>query len=399
MKPLSARRRGGQGSPGCLVLFFGVFLAIGCLFSYFVLWQPWSQWLSARFWEATPCRIESSQVVESSDSDGSTYKVDVTYSYEVEGAVIRGTRYDFLKMSSSGYDGKAAIVARYPPGTQATCWVNPKNRTESVLSRDFSLSYLVGLFPLIFVAVGAGGIVWALRQGWKNRKSAQPAGAFRAAEGPSPFGVEIPADAMQPRVLKPQASPMGKLLGLIFITLFWNGIVSVFVVIMINGWRSGHGEGCLTAFLVPFVLIGLLLIFGVFRQFLVLFNPRLELTLSRGALAPGENASLQWRIEGKAERVTRLKIVLEGREEATYRRGTDTYTDKEVFATILIIDTTQSIQIAQGSARVDVPADTMPSFKADRNKVLWTLKAACEIPGWPDSDDEYEIVVAPAALR
>lgn len=215
----------------------------------------------------------------------------------------------------------------------------------------------------------------------------------------SPFGVEIPADASQPRVLKPQLSPVGKLVGLIFVTLFWNGIVSIFVYFAVDGWRSGHPEGCLIAFLVPFVLIGLALIFGVFRQFLVLFNPRLELTMSRGALAPGESALLQWKIEGKAERVKRLKIVLEGCEEATYRQGTDTKTDREVFATIPIVDTDPAMQMAQGSARVAVPEDAMPSFKADRNKIVWTLKAACEIPGWPDSDDEYEIVVAPAALR
>src|SRR5215213_1213362 len=136
MKPLSARRRGGQ-SAGCLVLFFGIFLAVGLALSYFILWKPWSQWLSARFWEETPCRIVSSQVAEVTSSDGSTYKVDITYTYAVEGGEIRGSSYDFTNMSSSGYDGKAAIVARYPPGTQATCWINPKNRTESVLSRGF----------------------------------------------------------------------------------------------------------------------------------------------------------------------------------------------------------------------------------------------------------------------
>ncbi|HKH45385.1 MAG TPA: DUF3592 domain-containing protein [Thermoanaerobaculia bacterium] len=393
MKPLSARRRGSQ-SPGCLVLFFGIFLAVGCVLSYFILWKPWSGWLAARFWEETPCRIVSSQVAEISDSDGSTYKVDITYAYAVEGGEIRGSSYDFTNMSSSGYDGKAAIVARYPPGTQTTCWINPKNRTESVLSRDFSLSYLVGLFPLIFVAAGAGGITWALRLGRKNPKDMQGT----AAVG-SPFGVEIPADAAQPRVLRPQLSPVGKLVGLIFVALFWNGIVSIFVFFAVDGWRSGHPEGCLIAFLVPFVLIGLGLIFGVFRQFLVLFNPRLELTLSRGTLVPGDPALLQWKIEGKAERVKRLKIVLEGCEEATYRQGTDTKTDREVFATIPVVDTDPSMQMAQGSARVQVPEDAMPSFKADRNKVVWKLKAACEIPGWPDSDDEYEIVVAPAALR
>lgn len=378
--------------PGCLVLFFGIFLAAGCVASYFILWRPWSTWLSARSWEETPCRIVSSQVTESSGSDGSTYKVDVTYTYVVEGGEITGSRYDFMNVSSSGYDGKAAVVARYPVGTRATCWVNPENRTESVLNRDFSLTYLLGLFPLIFVAVGGGGIIWAVSS-WRKKPPGQAAGP--SGLRPSPFGVEVPADAGQPRVLKPQLSPVGKLVGLIFLALFWNGIVSVFVWFAYDGWRTGNPEGCLIAFLVPFVLIGLLLIYGVFRQFLVLFNPRLELTLSRGGLAPGESALLQWKIDGKAERVTRLKIVLEGQEEATYRRGTDTRTDKEVFATIPVIDTDQPMQIAQGSARVHVPEDTMPSFKSDRNKIVWTLKAACEIPGWPDSDDEYEIVVAP----
>jgi hypothetical protein len=384
--------------PGCLVLFFGLFLAVGLAVSYFVLWKPWSQWLSARSWEESPCRIVSSQVTESSDSDGSTYKVDITYTYVVEGGEIRGSRYDFMDVSSSGYDGKAAVVARYPAGTHGTCWVNPKNRTESVLSRDFSLTYLLGLFPLIFVAAGGGGIAWALGN-WRKMSRAAAPGTFAGLGQRSPFGVDLPADVGQPRVLKPQLSPVGKLVGLIFLALFWNGIVSVFVWFAYDGWRTGNPEGCLIAFLVPFVLIGLLLIYGVFRQFLVLFNPRLELTLSRGALAPGESALLQWKIDGKAERVTRLKVVLEGQEEATYRRGTDTRTDKEVFATIPVIDTDQSMQIAQGSARVHVPEDTMPSFKADRNKIVWTLKAACEIPGWPDSDDEYEIVVAPAGLR
>lgn len=400
MKPLSSRRRSKEMSPGCLIPFFGVFLVAGLAASYFILWKPWSTWLSARSWQATPCTVVSSQVASSSDGD--TYRVDITYTYVVEGAgSIQGSNYDFMKVSSSGYDGKAAIVARYPPGTETTCWVNPANATESVINRDFSLTYLLSLFPLIFVAVGGGGMAWALSSWIKSRTSGRARSGGAAVSGPlpSPFGVEIPADAGQPRVLKPQMSPFGKLVGLIFVALFWNGIVSVFVVVCVNGWRTGQGEGCLTAFLVPFVLIGLLLIYGVFHQFLVLFNPRLELTLSRGVLRPGEPALLQWRFAGRAGRVTRLKIVLEGREEATYRRGTDTVTDREVFATIPIVDTDQSMMIAQGSGNVRLPDDAMPSFSAGRNKIVWSLKAACEIPGWPDSDDEYDIVVAPAALR
>jgi hypothetical protein len=370
-------------------------VVVGLAFSYFIFWRPWSRWLAARFWKETPCTVVSSRVAEG--SDGGTYWVDLGYAYVVDGREYRGSRYDFVEGSTSGYDRKAAIVARYPAGTRATCWVDPADPSQSVLSRDFSSSYLFCLLPLILVATGVREIARAFQPTRKKRR----AQALQAVMGPrpSPFGVESPADAEQPQVLKPPFSPPEKLFGLSIVALVWYGIASILLFVVVGDWRSGKPESLVVIVLVSLVLCGLGLIFGVFRQFLVLFNPRLELTLSRGALVPGEAALLQWKIEGRATRVTRLKIILEGREEATYRRGTDTVTDREVFATISIIDTDQPMQIAQGSGRVHVPDDTMPSFSADRNKIVWTLKAACEIPGWPDSDDEYEIVVAPASLR
>jgi hypothetical protein len=152
----------------------------------------------------------------------------------------------------------------------------------------------------------------------------------------------------------------------------------------------------MTVFLIPFVLIGIAMVFGTFRQFLVLFNPRLRLTLDPGALRLGETAYLQWSLAGRASRVRRLSIVLQGREEAQYRRGTDTHTDRETFATLTVIDTGEPFTIANGSASFGVPADSVPSFKADHNKIVWSLKVTCDIPGWPDSEEEYEVVVRPA---
>jgi hypothetical protein len=94
--------------------------------------------------------------------------------------------------------------------------------------------------------------------------------------------------------------------------------------------------------------------------------------------------------------VRRVKIVLEGREEARYRRGTDTHTDRETFLSLPIVDTAQSFEIEDGgSASFAVPADTVPSFRADNNKIVWSLKIHCDLPNWPDTDDEYEVVVHP----
>jgi hypothetical protein len=91
-----------------------------------------------------------------------------------------------------------------------------------------------------------------------------------------------------------------------------------------------------------------------------------------------------------------VRIALEGREEARYRRGTDTHTDRETFLSLPVVDTVQSFEIAGGgSASFTVPADTAPSFQADNNKIVWSLKVLCDLSNWPDTDDEYEVVVRP----
>lgn len=403
-EPISQRRRSGGPPPaGCLILFFGLFFVIGAGLFYFMFIRPVGLVLAARSWQETPCTIVSSRVAESSDSDGTTYKVDITFAYAAGGGEYRSSRYDFLDVSSSGYDGKKAVVDRYPPGSRAICYVDPEDPGRAVLNRNFSPIYLIGLFPLIFLFAGLGGLIWAVP--WPKKGSVRGrarnvvATSSEATVSPavSPFGVEIPADSSGPMELKPQATPIAKFVGLLLLALFWNGIVSVFVWQVYKGWKTGSPDGCLTAFLIPFVLIGLGLIFGVFRQLLVLFNPRPHLTLSPGSPATGETVWLQWRISGHAAGVKRLKIVLEGREEATYRRGTDTHTDRQVFATVPVVDTKEPFEMAAGSTSFLIPADTMPSFKADRNKIVWTLKVLPEIPGWPDCEDDFDIVVRPGS--
>ena len=50
--------------------------------------------------------------------------------------------------------------------------------------------------------------------------------------------------------------------------------------------------------------------------------------------------------------ISRLTIVLEGCEEATYRRGTSSTTDRHVFATLPIADSERGAAIAEGRAPV-----------------------------------------------
>jgi hypothetical protein len=375
-QPLSQRRNADQPK-GCLTLFFLLFFLVGAGVSYFVLWRPLSNLLASQSWTETECDVLSSQLATSSNSDGSTYRVDIRYTWNWNGILHEGNRHDFMIGSTSGRRGKQEVVDRYPPGARVLCWVDPRDPDAAVLSRDFSLVYLVGLVPLLFLAVGAGGLFWTLRPEPDKIRRAVSAGT-----GP----VE----------LRPAATPLKTFFGLTAVTLFWNGIVSVFVWQLIEGMREGHADGCLTVFLIPFVLIGLLMIFGVARQLLVLFNPRAHLTLTPGALTPGQPAFLQWRLGSGGRGVSRIRVTLLGKEETQHQSSNNTRTDRETFFTLPVVDSTQPYEISEGgSASFTLPAEAKPSFESGPDRTVWTLKVECELPRWPDTEEEYEVVVRP----
>jgi len=148
-------------SRGGAMAFFSFFLVAGLVATWLLLLRPLLRVCDARHWPATPCRVVSSQVRSHSDSDGTTYSVHIVYRYTINGRQYQSDCYDFMSGSSSGYESKAAIVRRHPPGKETVCYVNPRDPSDAVLERRFTPWMLFGLLPLIFVGVGAGGLVWA----------------------------------------------------------------------------------------------------------------------------------------------------------------------------------------------------------------------------------------------
>lgn len=395
-----AKRTSPAKAAGCAVAFFSVFLLAGLAFSAFFAW-PLLRVFESRSWSRVPCEVLESGVATHPGEDNDTYSVEVLYRYEVGGREYRSDRYHFFLGSTSGYEGKARVVEGLPAGTRTTCWVDPEDPTEAVLSRELTLEYLFGLLPLVFVVVGAGGIVYTLvgvrklrtreaasRPAWLPDQEAEP--AFASHEGSPGAG---------PVVLEAKHSPLGKLVTITLIALFWNGIVSVFVFQAWKGWSSGAPDGCLTVFLVPFVLIGALFLVSVPYQFLALFNPRPRVTLTPGSLVLGGEAELRWGFRGRAGRIRRLRVTLEGVEEADVSQGKETRTRRETFATYDLVDSTHAVEIASGATRITVPADTMHTFEAPDNRILWTLKLSGEIRLWPDVAEEMRVVIHPVPLE
>jgi hypothetical protein len=312
--------------------------------------------------------------------------VDILYEYEAGGRTRRSNRYEFLGGSSGGEAPKQAVVAANPPGTRRSCWVNPANPDDAVMHRGFSKSYWIILVPMLFAAVGGGGIIYAIR----SRKGGPRRPGDAASFARKTSSVETVSGPMQLKT----PHPVAKIFGMLFVALFWNGIVSVFLWQMLKQWQSGGKPFFLTCFLVPFVLVGLGLIVGVFYTLLAAFNPRPSLTLSAGTVPLGGSATLSWTFTGRVSRMTGMKVFLEGVEEARYRRGTRTYTDRETFARIPVFESPAGVA-QSGSAEVRVPADTMHSFSGGSNRIVWALKLSGEIPRWPDVTESVEIEITP----
>ncbi|MHC4520485.1 MAG: hypothetical protein ACYTAS_18000 [Planctomycetota bacterium] len=154
----------------------------------------------------------------------------------------------------------------------------------------------------------------------------------------------------------------------------------------------------MTLFMLPFVAIGIGLLGLIVYQFLALFNPRPTLELSSTRVPLGGAAELSWTFTGRTDRIGEFSVALRGREYATYRRGTNTYTDDNTFYEMELYKTSHTAEIASGQVGFVLPSDTMHSFEADNNKIVWNLEVRGDIPKWPDVKESFPITVVPAAV-
>lgn len=371
-----------------VVLFLSVFCLVGIGIGTYLSFLPINRAIQSRSWRAASCEVLSSRVVRNDD----TFRPDIQYRYFVDDRPYTGTRYNFTPGSDNISDYQA-VVARYPPGRQFECYVDPADPTQAVISRELTFGYFFGLiFFIFFTGIPAGlMVVWfRVARHMRQKQTLPAAAAYGSQVGAAEMGMSGPIE------LKPQASPLGKLIAAILICLFWNGIVGLFTYFEVTGFMSGQGwSWFLALFLLIFQVVGIGLLVNVPYQMLALANPRPTITLSRASVPVGGSVTLEWQLSGAAHRVSSLTLTLEGREEARYRRGTDTRTDTNVFHRETLTEVGDSMGVARGTTSIRIPADTMHTFKADNNKIIWMIKMKGVINRWPDIDDAFELTVGP----
>lgn len=396
--------RSRTSGSGCLIVFGLVFGAFHSIVAVLVFFMPLTRALNAETWVEVPCTILESRVGESRGDDGTTYRVEVRYEYHFRAGDLESDpsapryeseRYDFMEgVYSSNAAEKQAVVAQLAPGTRTTCWVDPRAPEEAVLKSGFPDDLRIGLFtlivPLVCFALVVGGIVSAIR----GRRRAATAQSLAAGV---PF-VPLPTvsnDGAGPVELQPAKGRLTKLISIGLFAAIWNGIIWT-ILIAGNVLAGNVAEWFPLLILSIFVLIGLGLLVMVLHQLLALGNPRLRLIVNRRAFRPGEVLELEWECSGNPSRITTLTIALEGRESATYTRGTNTITESHVFARLPLATLDDTVAILGGRTKVALPTETVPTVIAPHNKLEWILTVRGAIPRWPDISDDYDVTILPA---
>ncbi len=133
-------------------LFIALFFAVGfAILGYGIRSLILSN--TAKTWPTAEGHVETCKVTESSDSDGTTYQVEVQYNYEVAGIRYTGNRIAFGYVGSSGRAAHQEIADRLSAAKTVRVRYDPANPWQAVLSYGLNRSTI---FFLVF------GATWLL---------------------------------------------------------------------------------------------------------------------------------------------------------------------------------------------------------------------------------------------
>lgn len=406
-----SRKKSTELSPGCGCALCSVFFFAGLFFFVLMVWHfVLPLWRSNTVYVEHTCVILDKRIGESHGKGSNTYRPEFFIRYTVNGREYRIWAYDIGGVYSSGRAGKQAILDQYQIGQTYPCWYDPDDPGKAVLVRGFDWFLLFLLLPIVFMIIGGGGMYYS----WSGRGKSPEQVASAGKASPDGAGVSLypgvpeldlanrPGTQLPVR-LSIKTPPGGQLFFFLCFGLIWNGVTSVFVDQLIEGHLQGNPDWCLTIFISPFVLIGVVVIGLFVRQLLITLGigPTV-LEIGTHPLHPGQSCQLYFAQMGRL-RLNSLRVMLVCEEVAKFRQGTDTRTEtRRVHETELLHQ--EEFEISpdfpcEVSKTFVVPANAMHSFQATNNEVQWKILVVGNVVRWPNYERDYAIVVRPSPVQ
>ncbi|MDZ7619732.1 MAG: DUF3592 domain-containing protein [Patescibacteria group bacterium] len=405
------------------VAFFAVLLLVGAgVLSGLIQGLVLPEWRVNHEFVENTCTVLDKRIAVADRQENPSFRPEVKVRYDVNGESLTAWTYDIATVANgaNSYSSKreetTAILDRFTRGEDYQCWYDPTNPEVVVLVRGYRWWFWTVLaVPLLFVLIGAGGLMYGLFR-WNTsaerraeitrrtgRRELLSGNGRNAREYPTvPEGSDItnsPGTTLRYR-LPIATSPGWALFGTLLACIGWNGVVSAFVIMAINGYVAGDPDWVMTILLVPFVVAGVALMVALIRQLLLTtgVGPT-QVELSDHPLRPGVEYEVFISQSGRLP-LDSLDVQLRCEEQATYREGTNTRTESRgIFSEPIYRGEGLRVRRSmpfQAKCRLTVPDDAMHSFKSEHNSVTWRLVVEGRVAGWRNYRRDYPLIVFPA---
>jgi len=295
------------------------------------------------------------------------------------------------------------------------CWYDPADPESVVLARGYSwwMWALTLLLPGVLLAFGGAGLVRSLGRWGKSEERRAIGGhlpldrlvkrppADDALPGVPPCDdlVNSPGTVLEYRL--PISSPENwTLLGFGLFAVLWNTVLVVLAVNAGLDLLGGRIDPLLLVVLVPFAAVGVAgMVMFVRELVLVTAVGPTQLEISDHPLRPGGRYDVLL-AQGGSGTLRDLMLMLEAEEQATFRQGTDTRTERRVVWRSPL-DSWRDIQVTPGTrfevrATLHLPPNVMHSFASEHNAVSWRVVVRGRPDRWPEFQRSFPVVVHPA---
>lgn len=419
MKKRGDRRTGspGFGSLGAIVIYGTALLSGIVMLSYMLATIVWPEWRVNTDYQETTAQVIAKRLGEQTVDQETQYRPEVTIRYELNGEPHEQTTYDILGWYSINRPEQAALLDQFTIGESYPAWYDSLDPDKVVLVRRISWwLWLALLIPAALILFGALRMAseffrWnasperlsqtrLLVPGNTTTEvvTGQPGGAFPTLPRDDNI-TNSPGTHLAYRL--PIHISSGVMLAAVFgVTLFWNGTLLVFVVLCIRDWTQGAGSWFLTIFLVPFALLGLLMIGYLVRAAInTLGVGPTHVEISKHPWRAGGEYEVWFSQSGKLT-LQHLIVELVCEESVTYCQGTDTRTERCVVHRQTLFDR-RDFMISETAPLEEqvvcrIPATAMHSFEAPNNEIQWKIMVRAEIVAWPNFERSFSIIVQPA---
>jgi hypothetical protein len=302
-------------------------------------------------------------------------------------------------------------------GGTVSGWYDPVDPGTVVIERGYNwwMWLLALLLPGALVAFGGSGLARTMRRwGRSEERCAMPSRlsemldplAATPRQAPDHPGVPSCDDMMNsPGTFLAYRLPIESpeswaLLGFGLFALLWNGVLAVLAVGAGLDLLGGKTDWLLLTLLVPFAVVGIAGII-VFARGLLLATAvgPTQIEISAQPLRPGGTYEVLL-AQGGSGVLASLEMTLELEEQATFRQGTDTRTERltvwrqpiHAWHDLALVPGT----CFEGRAMVTIPEMAMHSFASEHNAARWSIAVRGTSIRWPPFTRTFPLVVFPA---